>query len=248
MSKVARAVQNNARWCDALCRAHHVPGEFHAAFWMNHGTVPPFTPKLITLAGLGHEEVLHAAIRSLVVSQPEAPFGVKDAFQCLGLAPLGLRVLFDAMWIYRDPATAPPVDSAEELEWLVVHEPDELAEWEFAWRGGPANGPVDREARVFVPSLLEEPGLHFLAGRRAGAVVASGALCRTDDVVGLSNVFSNFASAGPVFPGCVRLAQELYPGIPIVGYERDTALLEAEKAGFERVRGLTVWQHSPATS
>jgi hypothetical protein len=85
---------------------------------------------------------------------------------------------------------------------------------------------------------------HFLAGKRGDAIVASGALNWTGDVVGLSNVFSGIAGVGPMFPGCVRLAQELYPGIPIVGYARGDDLIAAENAGFARIHDLTVWQRS----
>jgi hypothetical protein len=38
-------------------------------------------------------------------------------------------------------------------------------------------------------------------------------------VVGLSNVFSGDPGADPLFPGCVRLALELIPGVPIADYE-----------------------------
>jgi hypothetical protein len=70
-------------------------------------------------------------------------------------------------------------------------------------------------------------------------------LNRTGDVVGLSNVFTGVEGVGPLFPGCVRLAQELHPGVPIVGYERGADLAAAERAGFACVRGLTVWQRVP---
>jgi hypothetical protein len=228
-----------------MCRAHEVPGEFHDAYWINHGEVPPFTSKLITLAGSEQMAALHAAIHSLVAADPATPFCVKDSFQCLMLAPLGFRVLFDATWIYRDPASPALVDPAEDLEWSVVRGPEELAAWEAAWRGSPANAALEGGASVFLPGLLEEPGLHLLAGPRGGATVASAALNRTGDVVGLSNVFSGAAGVGPLFPGSVRLAHALYPGLPIVGYERDDDLVAAEKAGFERVHGLTVWQRTP---
>jgi hypothetical protein len=47
---------------------------------------------------------VRAAICSLIASAPETHFTVKDAFQCLDLASLGFRVLFDASWIYWAPA------------------------------------------------------------------------------------------------------------------------------------------------
>ena len=242
--QVKRAVHNNAQWCDAICRGHKVPGEFHGTYWINHGNVPPYTSKLITLAGPKHAAIQLAAIRSLVTAESKAFFSVKDAFQCLDLAPLGFGVLFDATWIYWTPGRALPVDPAQGLKWSVVRNSAELADWEHVWRASPVNVAVDGRPRVFAPGLLEEPGLHFLAGKRGDAIVASGAVNRTGDVVGLSNVFSAFARVGPLFPGCVRLVQELYPGIPIVGYERGDNLVAAERAGFARVHGLTVWHNS----
>ena len=54
-------------------------------------------------------------------------------------------------------------------------------------------------------------------------------------------VFSDAESVGPLFPGAVRLATQLHPTLPIVGYERGASLIDAERAGFEPLRGLTVW-------
>ena len=243
-AKVIQAVQNNSQWCDAICRSHGVPGEFHEAYWINHGEVPPYTSKLIALAGSAHAATQLAAVQSLIISEPESFFSVKDAFQCLDLAPLGFGVLFDAMWIYWTPGSAFHVDPAERLEWSVVEDSVALGDWERAWRGSPANATVAGSPSVFLPTLLQEPRLHFLAGKRDDITVASAALNRTGDVVGLSNVFSGIAGVGPLFPGCARLAQELYPGIPIVGYERGDDLVAAENAGFARVHGLTVWRRS----
>jgi hypothetical protein len=33
-SITALAAHNNALWCDAICRAHDRPGEFHEALWL----------------------------------------------------------------------------------------------------------------------------------------------------------------------------------------------------------------------
>jgi hypothetical protein len=92
--------------------------------------------------------------------------------------------------------------------------------------------------------LLNDPAIRFLAGRQAGVVVASAALNRTGDVVGLSNVFSNVR--GPLFPGCMRRALALFPGCRFVGYERGDGLADAMKAGFQAIHGLTVWRRAPS--
>ena len=242
--RVERAAHNNSKWCDAVCRAHAVGGEFHEQYWINHCVVPPHISKLVTLAGPEHANAQVSAIQSLIAGEPECYFSVKDAFQCLDLAPLGFEILFEATWLYWTPGTPLPIDAAETLEWSVVAGADELAAWEQAWRGASAKVGALDEPRIFTPSMLQEPGLHFLVGKRGDEVVASGALNRTGDVVGLCNVFTGVAGVGPLFPGCVRVAQQLYPDIPIVGYGRGSALVAAEKAGFAEVHPLTVWIRS----
>src|SRR5882672_8413467 len=112
-AKVMSAVRNNSQWCDAVCRAHQVPGEFHDAYWVNRGKVPPYTSKLISLAGQAQAATQLEAIRSLIASEPALRFSVKDAFQCLDLALLGFEVLFKATWIYWAPGDALPSDSAD---------------------------------------------------------------------------------------------------------------------------------------
>jgi hypothetical protein len=130
----------------------------------------------------------------------------------------------------------------------VVEGGNELGEWERAWRGSDANAAVKGLLRVFSSSLLTEPGIHFLLGRREGVASASAVLNRTRNVVGLSNVFTGDVDAGPLFPGCVGLAGKLYPGVPIVGYERGNQLLHAERSGFSRLAGLRVWERRPSSS
>jgi hypothetical protein len=167
--RLAQAVQNNARWCDALGRARGAPGELHAAYWVNRGELPPYTSRLITLAGSAGADAVLAEIRALAAAAPDDRFSVKDAYACLDLAPLGFHVLFDATWIYRDPATPQPEDPDDVLAWTVVQDRDELAAWERAWRGNPANDAVDDDApRVFPPALLDEPGVHLVAGGTPG--------------------------------------------------------------------------------
>jgi hypothetical protein len=158
--RALQAADNNARWCDAVCRAHGVPGRFHDTYWINHGNVPPYTSKLITLAPADREQQL-AAVQALLDAEPKSYFSVKDAFQCLELDLLGFQVLFQAIWIYREPGARLPAGRDEQLVWSAVREPDELADWERAWRGSPANAAVDGQPRVFVPSLLGEPGVSF---------------------------------------------------------------------------------------
>jgi len=241
--KLDRAVQNNAHWYEAMCRTHGVSGERHAEYWISRGTMPPYMSNLITLAGAAHVEPQLAAIRSMIEVDGKLRFSVKDGFQCLDLGSLGFEVLFHATWIYRVPRTPLPDDAAG-LEWSVVLSPAELTEWEQTWRGTTANADARGRAPIFLPSLLRDPDFHFLLGRRGGATLATAALNRSGDVVGISNEFSAAESVGPLFPGALRLATQLHPTLPIVGYERGASLVDAQHAGFELLRGLTVWNRS----
>jgi len=243
LPRLFQAVQNNAHWYEGLCGVHGIAGERHAGYWMCRGTMPPYMSNLITLAGATHAEAQLAAIRSLIEVDRKSEFSVKDGFQCLELGALGFDVLFHATWIYRVPGADLPEDESG-LVWSVVSSPAELVEWEQTWRGTTANADARGRTSIFLPSLLREADFHFLLGRRGAVSVATAALNRSGDVLGISNVFSEEESAGPLFPGAVRLATQLYPLLPIVGYERGSSLFEAQRAGFEPLGGLTVWVRS----
>ncbi len=234
----AAALRNNVHWYDAICESHGVPGERHPAYWINPRKLPPYLSNLITLRDGAHAEAQLAAIRSL--SESGAGCGVKDAFQCLDLVPLGFRVLFHATWLFH-PAGKPDPRDDSEIQWSVAQTPAELEAWERTWRGTAANAEAREHAAIFRPQLLENPDFRFLTGMRGDAAVATAALNCSGDAVGLSNVFSETEDDAQLFPGCVRVARSLYPELPLVGYERDASLVAATAAGLEAVHGLTVW-------
>ena len=235
------AIENSVHWCDALCEAHAVPGEHHPAFWINRSTLPPYMSNLITLSDGADVEAQLVAIRSL----SESACGVKDSFQCLRLGELGLQVLFHATWVFRSAnSLAPRTDS--DLSWRVVRSPVELRAWERTWRGVEGNAGARERAEVFRPSLLLNPDFRFLLGERGGEAVATAALNRSRHAVGVSNVFSATEEPVQLFADCVRVAGSIFPGLPLVGYQRDAHLIAATTAGFEAVDGLRVWVPVPA--
>jgi hypothetical protein len=195
----------------------------------------------MTVANGAHADVQLAAIQSLIDVDRKQRFSVKDAFQCLDLTQLGFHVLFHATWIYRAPSTPAAEDESERVVWTLAQSPADLATWERTWRGTRANAEARGQPPIFRSSLLQNQDFRFLLGRCDGASVATAALNRAGDAVGISNVFSDVEGVGPLFPGCVRMARSFYPELPLVGYERDAALAAATAAGFEPVGGLTVW-------
>ncbi len=116
-----------------------------------------------------------------------------------------------------------------------------LARWEAAWAGLHAGQVVPGSERIFRLGLLHEPGVALLAGARAGQVVAVAAANQTGEVVGLSNVFAPAEDAATAWAGAVAFAVALFPGRPLVGYERGDDLARAQAVGFVPVGPLRVW-------
>lgn len=233
---ITGAARNNALWCNAVGRAHGAPGVFHDALWVNHGEMPRFYPHAVTLTPGGAAEQL-AHVAGLAVAR--ASFAVKDSFAALDLRPLGCDVLFEATWLAR-PAGAPP-PAATGDRWTTVGDAGELACWEAAWAGLPTGQSVPDAERIFPSALLAEPGVRFLAGRRGGAIVAVAVANETGSVTGLSNVFTPAGDAADCWAGAVALAGRLFPGRPLVGYERGDDLIAARGVGFRPIGELRVW-------
>src|SRR5581483_10161359 len=97
----ASAALNNARWCDAVCRAHGVPGRFLEHSWVNAAEVPRFYPNAVTLKdGDADRAEQLAAIEILKSSNLPGRWAVKDSFDALdALGRRGFDVLLEAAWI-----------------------------------------------------------------------------------------------------------------------------------------------------
>ncbi|WP_405700264.1 hypothetical protein [Streptomyces sp. NBC_00069] len=221
------AVHNNAEWCAAVSGA----GSFAPDVWTSARRTPPYYPDGVTLT---REASPDALLAGMDTGSPGC--SVKDSFAALDLAPAGFEVLFAAQWIHR-PAQA-PAPSAPALTWSRVTDPGGLAAWEAAWDGGESTG-------LFHPGLLTEE-IAFLAGRSAdGRIVAGAAANRTGRVVGLSNVFTaDDAPADEAWTGALTAVADLWPGLPVVGYEAGDDLDTAVRHGFAPLGPLRIWLHT----
>ena len=232
-----RAARNNAEWCDAVCRAHENPGDFHESLWLSRHPVPRFYPNAVTLAEPGERQL--ELIDELIASGLPAGWAVKDSFSMLDLEPRGFQMLFAAEWIHlavsalRDIATAVKVD-----RWEVVRSDRALAQWESAWSraGGDAGG-----ERIFEPLLLADRDIVLVAGYRDGQIIAGAIANRSDDVVGWSNFFAPEAERFDCAMASLATIAHIFPGSPIVGYEHGDDLRYARAAGFESLGPLRVW-------
>ncbi|MFF3271219.1 hypothetical protein ACFYWU_09850 [Streptomyces chrestomyceticus] len=255
---VRAAARSNAEWCDAVCRAHGLRGDFGDDAWTSPRRTPPLYPDAVTLTDrLGTSAGVGTAADLLARIDTASPgCSVKDSFACLDLAPAGFEVLFEAQWIHRPaqaPAPAPtfPRSLAHPLEWDVITEPGDLSAWAAAWGAEPGDcGP-------FRPELLTDDATHFLRARPTAATttatatnILAGAIATLSDggeLVGLSNVFTAPEAAtvgiGPrdTWAGCVSAVTARWPGLPVVGYESGADLEAATANGFRAVGPLRVW-------
>jgi len=235
-----QAARNNAIWCDTICRANSIACEFHAQLWLSRQPVPRFYPNAVTFANPSAGSAQLARIQQLLSEALPASAGVKDSFCTLELAPMGFQQLFQAAWIWR--ASRPRLDRVgAEVDWVRVRDADELSEWELAWNGPPASEQSAPAARVFPPALLADRDIVFIAALINERIVAGAIANRTDDVVGLSNVFAPDGAAARFWPGCVGAAMDAFAGLPLVGYASGGELAIALSLGFEAVGPLRVW-------
>jgi hypothetical protein len=244
-SITALAARNNAIWCDTVCRAQDRPGEFHETLWFTRLGAPRFYPDVVTLAGVEAASVQLEAIAGLIASNREKEWFVKDSFQSLQLNSLGFKPLFDAEWIAMNGAPPGLKDNPPEYRSTVVTGEAGLIAWEQSWAGEKANSPAD-PSRVFKTRLLDDTNVVFVSIQgEGGSIAGGGILNRGAQVIGLSNLFGSKLDL--VWQRLTAMAGEIFPGLPLVGYEQGHQLEAAKLAGFESIGPLRVWRRRAAT-
>lgn len=211
-SRVVAAADDNAHWCDLVCRSHGVPTATDQQLWVALRRSPEFYPDAVTRAPRLPAE----AVLERVDDGPGC--SVKDSFADLDLGSHGFHELFRAQWIFREPATA----TTAQLPWATVQTAADLADWT---RAADLEGTIRSE-------LLHNEAVRILTADDSGGAIA----CRTGDVVGVSNVFGR-----GVWTDIPAAVAAVYPSLPLVGYERGDALEDALAAGFNAIGPLRVW-------
>ena len=222
------AARNNAEWCDIVCRSHGVDTRWGRNVWVARRRSPPLYPDAVTVSADARADGV------LRLADSAAGCSVKDSFASLDLSTAGFRVLFEAEWI-RCPSP-PPNAPADGLDWHVVRTADGLRAWGAAHGGG----------QVFRPDLLDHPTVTVLAAFDGATIVGAAIANRSDDVVGLSNVFTAGVEVGPIWTGAVAAASARFPGLTLVGYESGADLDAAREHGFVTTGPLRVWLRDTA--
>jgi hypothetical protein len=231
-------VMNNAEWCDAVCRALGVPGNFTPDIWLQPKAGPPYYSNAITLSRTGLAQQ-YAAIVQLGAALPEG-FSVKDAFDSLDLTNFGFRILFDAQWMWFDQSVVTP-RATRDSSWSQVETEDELVRWEAAWAA--AGSPTT--SRVFLPTLLTDSSLAFFRTEDNDQIVAGCIANRSRaQVVGFSNFFAIDSDRDRYRSEAVTVVSDFAKGNPVVGYDRGAELIALQALGFHSVGSLRVWLRS----
>jgi hypothetical protein len=240
LSRVEQAARNNAIWCDTICCVHGAAGEFHESVWLNRNPVPRFYPNAVTLVEQRRVAGQLAQIGELAATFP-GQWAIKDSFAELDLAALGCQLYFEATWIWRAPSTPLPKVDHQGVQWVRLQDAAQLAQWETAWSGNPIGHSATPQPHLFLPALLADPNVAFIAAYQGSALIAGAIANRTDTVVGLSNLFAPVEDSVAFWAGCVATAQATFRGLPLVGYESGADLARAEAVGFEKLQSLRVW-------
>jgi hypothetical protein len=243
-ARLLQAARNNAVWCDSVCRAHGTRGEFTDKLWLTRGRVPRFFPNAVTLAAEGQADQL-AAIRALAADARHHTLSLKDSFAALDLAPLGFHILFEATWLWKPPGSPARGEHDRTISSRVVKDPAELTRWEAAWNGPPSGDPPAHPERVFLPALLADPDITFVAVYEDDRIVAGAVANRTGEVVGVSNLFAPQTHPARYWRACLAAITETFSGLPLVGYERGAEVAVAHQVGFEDLGPLRVWTNAP---
>lgn len=220
--RLFEAIENNARWCDLVCRSHGIPTQISRAAWAARRRAPQLYPDAISL--------LPDAPAEEVLKPVEAGLGcsVKDSFASMDLERFGFDELFEAHWIYREPARRSERSS---VAWSIVESEDAFAEWVH----------VAGLEHTIGSDLLRDSAVRFLSAHGPDGVGAGAIASRTGSVVGVSNVFSVSIDIDETWATLADAFARAFPSLALVGYEHGESLAAALASGFTTVGPLRVW-------
>lgn len=220
---LALAAMNNAQWCASVCQANGVAGQFTDQVWYAPGEVPVFYPNIITLKAKCRLETVRP-----IIQQMGGSLSIKDSFNTLALASLGLVKLFDAQWLLA------PAYVQAKGRYQLVTDANQLTQWTAAWCRTPSKSPVN-------PALLHQASIHFVAIYEEDCLVAGGIINRSEGVVGLTNVFCHTSEARTGWLTCLSAASVIGDGLPVVTYQHGDERTLVKSIGFTEIGPLSVW-------
>lgn len=234
MTRLEKAIHNNVLWYEAMCQAHGIPRDFRPGIWLTYHEMPLFYSNVLVFSDVLETAEVEKHLQTLIALK--LPFAIKDSLARLELTPLGFQLLFEASWIWRTP-NSKLKNNVDGIRWTMVQSAGELERWELAWSDEPTNQRV--QPHIFLPSLLDDESIRFIAAYRGNKIIAGVVANLTGDVVGVSNIF---APNDALWADCITAVTNVFPDLPLVGYEHGDTLTFAKTLGFEELGRLKVWR------
>lgn len=240
-SYLFKAIKNNAKWCDLITKGHGKPGDFESGLWRNTNQVPLFYPNIITL-DQKTSEAQKDIIDTITSINPKDNWAIKDSYARLELEGDGFFELFESHWFYRSSEIDLPNISAENFQIVKIETDSDLLRWEKAWSKYQPITPV--EGSIFPKSILSKPDVVVLASIRGDEFISGLIANKTDDVIGISNLFGlSLFEREKMLPLLGIIWQSLGRN-SFVGYESIEDIERAVELDFEAIGALKVWMKS----
>jgi hypothetical protein len=144
--------------------------------------------------------------------------------------------LLAGQWIYWPGKWQIGQAHHEPIRWEKVKDAKGLFDWERAWRGNTSEG-----KRIFLPPLLGDDRVIIVAIFCEDSIVAGCIGNRSNESVGISNIFLPKEKSEEFRARCVAAILDWSQGLPVVGYESGEDVMAMEALGFESVGPLRVW-------
>lgn len=220
------AIEDNVRWCSAVCKAHGADDILSTSLWLNHKPSPRYYPNIISREP-GAQAQISKEIERLRALDTPVGWGIKDSFADLALAHLGFEAVVNGSWFGGVPDV--PAQSPE--HWKKALSVGELRNWEAAWDG-------ESDHHIFPDALLTDSRIEFWYKTVNGAIDAGFICFHTEYAVGLSNWFSQ--SAQSIFDiGAFDIIGANFPGVPVVFWSSDDNT--PQQHAVARLAPLKVW-------
>ncbi len=240
-SYLLKAIKNNALWCDLITKGHEKVGTFEDELWCNTNEVPLFYPNIITL-NQDFGEAQKAIFDAISRIHPKDNWAVKDSYGTLKLESDGFFELFESHWFYRNAELDLPSVKAKKPQIVIIKTESDLNRWEKAWS---EHQPlVPDGVRMFPKSLLNRHDVVILASIQDNKIINGLIANKTEDVIGISNLFGLALFEPEKMVPLLELVWVLLGRLSFVGYESFEDIERAAEWGVEGTGKLKVWMKS----
>ncbi len=234
-NKRQKAIGNNNDLYKEVFESRNIESNRTDSIWYCLDKTPPLYSNLVTISEKWKPDEIFKIIERKYKDEKWEEWSIKDSFGLLDLAEYGFAKLFAAQWFYLEAAKFTPQSESRNLRYEIVKNEDDLAKWRISWDSDEKLG-----KQIFSPTLINNPGVYFVAGYVGDRIVSGCLVNRSDDVLGISNFFAP-ENDSAYWSESISFIFDSIDCADIVGYERKEIVDKLRSLGFNPVGNLTVW-------